>query len=98
MAAKGQPKSGGRKKGVPNKSTAVREAEIRASGLVPMDYYLAILRSQPTDDMDEAQKYAHEQKRFAAAKELMPYCHARLASVEARTDVNIHEAWLDQLD
>ncbi len=94
--AKGK-KTGGRAKGTPNKSTSIREAEIRASGLVPMDYFLGILRAPRPEDGDAAQMAAWESDRFGAAKELMPYCHARLASVEAQMNVTAHESLLDKI-
>jgi hypothetical protein len=83
----GGPKTGGRKKGTPNKSTAVREAEIKATGLVPLDYYLAILR-----DENESRE-----ERNNAADKLLPFCHARLASVEANMSVSAHEDTLDRV-
>jgi hypothetical protein len=83
----GGPKTGGRKKGVPNKSTAIREADIRATGLVPMDYYLAILRNE---------NESREQRNNAADK-LLPFCHARLASVEASASVTMHESVIDEV-
>lgn len=43
---------------------------IEASGLLPLDYMLAILR-------DESQPVA---QRFMAAKEAAPYVHAKLAT------------------
>ena len=41
--AKGR-KTGGRKKGTPNKITAAREANIAASGLTPLDFMLGVMR------------------------------------------------------
>src|SRR5436190_14268321 len=40
----GIPKTGGRKEGTPNKATATREAEIRASGVTPLDFMLGVMR------------------------------------------------------
>jgi hypothetical protein len=36
----GIPKTGGRKEGTPNKATATREAEIKASGVTPLVHRL----------------------------------------------------------
>lgn len=101
--AKGK-KTGGRKKGVPNKSTAIREAEIAASGMTPMQYFMGILRADPPKlpaDASESDRAfllgKWEDSRFDAAKELMPYCHARLASVEANMNVSAHESLLDRV-
>ncbi len=67
-AKKGQAKTGGRKKGTPNKNTVVREKVIAASGLTPLDYLLSIVR----DEM------AHKSLRLEAAKSAAPYCHPRM--------------------
>lgn len=68
----GKPKTGGRKKGTPNKITVAREAKIRASGLTPLGYMLKVMRdeSNPQDI------------RLDAAYKAAPYVHAKLASVE----------------
>jgi hypothetical protein len=67
----GLPKTGGRKCGTPNKATAAREAEIRASGLTPLDYMLQVMRDEgsPTE------------LRLDAAARAAPYVHPRLSSV-----------------
>ncbi|MBB4017367.1 hypothetical protein GGR16_002396 [Chelatococcus caeni] len=65
-------KTGGRKKGVPNKVTLKREAEIKASGLTPLDYMLQLLRN-PKNPRDV---------RFEAAKAAAPYVHPKLAAIE----------------
>lgn len=77
-------KTGGRKKGVPNKATV--EKKLRAtkgiesaaeSGVLPLDVMLARMRSQTiggknvTDD------------QFAAAVAAAPYIHPRLSSVDS---------------
>lgn len=67
---------GGRKKGVPNKTNAEREAAIRASGLTPLDYLLEVMR-------DETKP---EQLRQDAAKAAAPYVHPKLSSVEVKGD------------
>jgi hypothetical protein len=62
----------GRPKGVPNRATAKREAEIAASGLTPLDYMLSLLRDETLDT----------ETRFEAAKGAAPFVHPRLAAVE----------------
>lgn len=69
--AKGM-KTGGRKKGTPNKLTMARKAKIEAAGITPLDYLLGLLR-----DEDQPQEV-----RFSAAKEAAPYVHPKLASIE----------------
>ncbi len=73
---KGLPKTGGRQKGVTNKATAAKIAEVEASGLTPLDYMLTRLRDENLD---------HE-IRMDAAKAAAPYCHARLAAVDANVN------------
>ena len=52
--------------------TVEREAEIAASGLTPLEYFLKILRDPDRQDKE----------RFAAAVAAAPYCHPKLASTE----------------
>lgn len=74
----GTPKTGGRPKGVPNKRTAAKVAEIEASGLTPLDFMLNLMR-------DEGQDMA---MRFDAAKGAAPYVHARLSSIDAKVGID----------
>ena len=67
-------KTGGRKKGTPNKATAVRQAEITASGLTPLDFMLSVMRDEQAD----------KAARLDAAKAAAPYVHPRLAAIESR--------------
>ncbi len=59
----------GRPRGTPNKASAKREAEIKASGLTPLDYMLDILRDENASTED----------RKWAAQHAAPYVHPRLA-------------------
>ena len=68
MAGKGHPKTGGRKKGTPNKASAAREKAIAESGLTPLDYMLETLRNNKLDKAD----------RQWAANAAAPYCHRRM--------------------
>lgn len=80
-------KRGGRQKGAPNKVTLKREAEIKASGMTPLDYLLSVMRD---DKVDAA-------VRRDAAKAAAPYVHPRLSSVDLKAEVDTHEDWLDRL-
>lgn len=71
-------KTGGRKKGVPNKATAAKAAAIAASGLTPLDYLLDVMRNS-----DDALQ------RLDAAKAAAPYVHPKLASIDHKVDGNI---------
>ena len=72
-------KTGGRRKGTPNRATAAKAAEIASSGLTPLDYMLAIMR----DDN------ALPERRDWAAEKAAPYVHPRLASVEQKGDLSL---------
>jgi len=83
-------KTGGRQKGTPNKRTAERQvaiAAIKASGKSPMAFFADLLGNEQ----------APLELRFQAAKELAPYVHPRLASVESRSGGKTHEDRLEEL-
>jgi hypothetical protein len=83
-------KTGGRQKGTPNKRTAERQAAIaviKASGRSPMAFFADLLGNEQ----------APLELRFQAAKELAPFMHPRLASVESRTGGKTHEQRLEEL-
>jgi hypothetical protein len=71
-------KTGGRAKGTPNRLTAQREAEFKASGLVPLDYMLAIMRDET----------AALERRDDMAKAAAPYVHPKLAAVDVNAQLN----------
>ncbi len=62
----------GRKKGIPNRASAAREAAIAASGLTPLEYMLETMRD----------KKKPLELRLDMAKAAAPYVHPRLSSVE----------------
>lgn len=72
MARGGKREGAGRKAGTPNSASAAREAEVRASGLTPLDYMLTTLRNEDADTKD----------RMWAAEKAAPYVHPKLANVE----------------
>ena len=65
-------KTGGRTKGVPNRATAAKAAEIAAAGVTPLDYMLSILRDEKMST----------ESRFEAAKAAAPYVHPKLANIQ----------------
>ena len=80
-------KAGGWKKRGPNK--LLYAGEVAASDLLPLDHMLSVMRD-PT---------ASSKLRLAMATRALPYCHARLKSVqpprqdtapEVPTEINIH--------
>ena len=68
-------KTGGRRKGTPNKKTVEMLAEIAATGELPLDYMLRVMRDPTADD----------DRRDDMAKAAAPYCHARLATVDHKS-------------
>src|SRR5262245_51190320 len=88
--AKGRRKTGGRRAGTPNKVTQAHRKildQMKVDRTDPKSFFLSILRN-PDAPYEEAK---------AAARELMPYAHPKLASVEARTGGKTHEDRLEEL-
>jgi hypothetical protein len=75
MARGGKREGAGRKPGAPNIATAKREAEVKASGLTPLEYMLSVLRDQG----------AKAEDRMWAAEKAAPYVHPKLASVDHKS-------------
>jgi hypothetical protein len=74
----------GRRKGSLNKKTLQRRAlmaAVRASGESPLTFFTQLLRNEKNPF----------ELRFAAARELMPYMHPKLASSESHTGGKTHE-------
>lgn len=79
---KGLPKTGGRKKGTPNKKNAAMIEAVVKSGVTPLDYLLGVMRRPIPDGTDPLLAASIEAMRFEAAKAAAPYVHARLSTVE----------------
>lgn len=81
--ARGGPRPGsGRPKGSRDKGKAAMEALAVVSGETPIAFFASILADQ-TRPLE---------LRFAAAKELAPYMHAKLSSIEANVKASVsHE-------
>lgn len=78
MAGLGGARAGaGRPRGAPNKQTVARQAAARASGLLPHEFLLAVLRGEVIDGHKPT--FA---ERIDAASKAAPYYAAKLASVE----------------
>ena len=67
-------KTGGRRKGTPNRRTAELRAEMAASGEMPLDYMIRVMRDPTTEP----------HRRDAMAKAAAPYVHPTLAAVAHR--------------
>ena len=72
-------KTGGRRKGSKNKVALAKAAALAASGLVPLDYMLSVLRNPLASTED---------KRWASEK-AAPYCHPKLKATELSGTVTI---------
>lgn len=72
MALGGAREGAGRKKGSPNKASALRAAEIASTGETPLEYMVRVMRDTSIEG-DRRDKMAN-----AAA----PYIHPKLANVE----------------
>jgi hypothetical protein len=85
-----KPPGSGRQKGTRNKKTVERAkllAELKVDGTDPVSFFASILKND-TAPLD---------LRFAAAKELAPFVHPKLASVESRPGGKSHEDRLEEL-
>lgn len=84
MARGGKRDGAGRKAGSPNKASAKREAEVKASGVTPLEYMLSILQDVTAERED----------RMWAAEKAAPYVHPKLANVMHKGDAEkpiVHE-------
>jgi len=68
----GLPKTGGRKKGTPNKKTQEQIEAVKSDGITPLEYLLQVMRDEGREP----------NVRIDAAKAAAPYVHAKLSSVE----------------
>jgi len=81
----GLPKTGGRQKGTPNKRTQQILDQAAAEGITPLEVQLRTMRmlwekahEGSVPDLELAKQAC------AVAAQCAPYCHPRLAAVEAR--------------
>lgn len=80
---------GGRKRGTRNKASVQREAEVKATGLTPLEYMLEVMRNSD----------APLERRDEMAKAAAPYVHPKLASTTLDGKLTIsHEDALSELD
>jgi hypothetical protein len=95
MAGRGRPRGSpktpgsGRKRGSLNKVTLAHRAalqQMKVDRTDPMSFFMSVLRN-PDAPYEEVK---------AAARELLPYSHPKLASVEARSGGLTHEDRLAQ--
>jgi hypothetical protein len=87
---KGKTPGSGRKKGTKNKATLAREAllaEMKVDTTDPASFFMSLLKN-PETRLD---------LKIMAAKELMPFAHPKLTSIEARAGTKSHEDRLEEL-
>lgn len=68
-------KTGGRKRGTPNKATEAEAKKAKAiadSGMTPLEYLLKVMRDESVP----------QNERVDAAKAAAPYVHPKLANIE----------------
>jgi hypothetical protein len=82
-------KTGGRKKGTPNKKTAALRAKVATEGITPLEHMLKIMRDPNADPS----------RRDQMAKAAAPYIHPKLGAIEHSGALTFsHEDALDRLD
>ena len=69
-------KTGGRQKGARNRATAEARAVAEATGILPLDYMLQIMRDDKADP----------KRRDAMAIAAAPYLHSKMSSVEPKPE------------
>src|SRR5271170_6984863 len=67
-------KTGGRKKGSRNRATAEARAAAEATGVLPLDYMLLVMRDANAD----------VKRRDAMAMAAAPYLHAKISTIDAK--------------
>ena len=74
-------KTGGRQKGSRNRATEEARAAARASGVLPLDYMLSVMRDPDAD----------QKRREAMAMAAAPYLHSKLSAIEAKLSPAVAE-------
>jgi hypothetical protein len=82
----------GRKKNVPNRASANREREAAASGVTPLDAMLKAMRlllALADESANDKKQFEHYIRAAAAvAKDVAPYIHPRLSTVEQAASIS----------
>lgn len=72
-------KTGGRKKGTPNKKTEKQVQAVQESGLTPLEFMLQVMRDERKDDAE----------RLDAAHKAAPYVHPKLAAIDHTGEIGV---------
>ena len=75
-------KTGGRQKGARNRATAEARAAAEATGILPLDYMLSVMRDAK----------AESKRRDAMAMAAAPYLHPKVSPVEAAKPERLSDA------
>ena len=67
-------KTGGRQRGTRNRATVEARAAAEATGILPLDYMLSVMRDGAADS----------KRRDAMAMAAAPYLHPRLTAIDAK--------------
>jgi hypothetical protein len=74
-------KTGGRQKGARNRATEEARAVAAATGVLPLDYMLSVMRDSAADS----------ERRDAMAMAAAPYLHPRLTAIDAKLNPGVLE-------
>ena len=77
--AKGLKTGGGSRKGIPNRATAAKAAEIAATGETPLEYMTRVYRDESVD----------KERRDRMASAAAPYIHPKLQAINHSGDLNV---------
>jgi hypothetical protein len=81
-------KTGGRKKGSRNLATAEARAAAAATGMMPLDYMLSVMRDASAD----------VKRRDAMAATAAPFLHSKLSAVEAKPANDPNSLMIKQIE
>ena len=87
----------GRPKGAKSKTPLEREARLAASGMLPLDFFLAMMRDKEIRIGEETYQPTMADRQWGAEK-AAPYIHPKLAAVKHSGGLAVrHENWVEQL-
>lgn len=78
---KGTPKTGGRKKGTPNKRSLAQQSKAAKGGIMPLDYMLKVLRAPLPKVKDPEERRFQQARKDKMADWAAPYLHPKLMPV-----------------
>jgi hypothetical protein len=103
----GRKPGAGRKKNVPNKISREDRAKARASGILPLEITLDIMRKRyaklermrKTKGVSEAKLKEQEDATLAAADKASPFLHHKLQAIQHKVDpIDLNNLTLEELE